>query len=184
MTTTLKKSFISLTTLSLVFFLATSASAQDSGKWEFKLATSSSSAQKKIAAGIEDGISDMNFVVRPIARGRLEDTNTVCKTLTFTLADGNISIQCGSGKVFTTPADGSYKKVTGSDNETKYNLSQKVDSKDDKTVITQVFKAEDGKRTTVYTYNHAAKTLTMKVRVNSPKLDPKAVTYTIPYKEQ
>lgn len=182
--TTLNKSLISLTTLSLVFFLASSASAQDSGKWEFKLGTSTSGAQKKIAAGIEDGISEMNFVVRPIARGRLEDTNTVCKTLTFTLADGNISIQCGSGKVFTTPADGSYKKVTGSDNETKYNLSQKVESKGGKTIITQIFKAEDGKRTTVYTYDPEAKSLSMKVRVNSPKLDPKAVKYTIPYKEK
>lgn len=179
---TLSKSLLALATLSLAVAIPMTASAQD--KFEFSIATSTSKAKKKIDAGIEDGISDMNFVVRPIARGRLEDTNTVCKTLTFTMADGNISIQCGEGKVFTTPADGSSKKVTGSDNKTSYQLSQKVDTKGDVTTITQIFKAEDGKRTTVYTYNSSEKTLKMKVRVNSPKLDPKAVTYTLPYKQK
>ncbi len=179
---TLSKSMLALATLTFALAIPMTASAED--VFKFKLATSTSKAEKKINAGIEDGISEMNFVVRPIARGRLEDTNKVCKTLTFTLADGNISIQCGSGKVFTTPADGTSKKVTGSDNKTPYKLSQKVKTDGDITTITQTFKAEDGKRTTVYTYNSAEKTLKMKVRVNSPKLDPKAVKYTLPYKQQ
>ena len=179
-----KMTYSSIALAALALLLPASLAAQDSGKWNFELATSSSKAEKKIASGIEDGISEMNFVVRPIARGRLEDTNTVCKSLTFTLADGDLSIQCGGGKVFTTPADGTSKKVLGSDEETYYNLSQKMEQKDGKTVITQVFKAEDGKRTTVYTYDPDKKTLSMLVRVNSPKLDPKAVKYTIPYKEK
>ncbi len=178
------KSFLAVATLSLALAIPTVASAQDSGTWKFSLATSNGKAKKKIANGIEDAISEMNFVVRPIARGRLEDTNTVCKTLTFTLQSGDISIQCGSGKVFTTPADGTSKNVTGSDNKTPYKLSQKVVSKGGKTVITQIFKAEDGKRTTVYTYDSEKKALSMKVRVDSPKLDPKSLKYTLPYSEK
>lgn len=169
--------------LALVLILPAAASAQD-GTWTFKLATNQSQATKKIHAGIEDAISEMNFVIRPVGRSRLKGTNKPCKKLSFEIQGEKISIQCDSDKKFTTKSDGTIKRnVLGSDGESRYDLSQEVKSKGDKTVITQIFRAEDGRRTTVYVYDPSEKSMTMRVKVESPKLEPKSLRYKLPYKE-
>ncbi len=69
---TLSKSMLALATLTFALAIPMTASAED--VFKFKLATSTSKAEKKINAGIEDGISEMNFVVQPTLHESIGDT--------------------------------------------------------------------------------------------------------------
>lgn len=158
------------------------ASAED-GSWTFKLAENKGAATKRVHAAIERVVADMNFVKRPIARSRLKDTNQVCNKYYFKIKGENISIKCDDFKNFTSPLSGKIVPTIGSDGESKYRLSQKVEAKGGKTVITQIFRAEDGRRKTIFVYDPDARTLSVSVNVRGDALEGRDVAYKLKFKE-
>lgn len=130
----------------------------------------------KIEKGIEKGIDDMNFITRPIARGKLKDANIAFKTIKIKFSGEKVSIQHDSRTAVSAPTDGSkvsWKREDGA----KFKVTQKVSE----TKITQVFRGENGKKTLIYKFNKDFTEMWVSVRVDSPKL-PEPVRYTMKYK--
>ena len=161
----------------LLMLCASIAMAQDA-TLSFSLAQSKGSATSMVHDKIEAIVDDMNFIKRPFARSKLKDGNAVCSKIIIKRQGPNISTQCESnGKVFTTPADGTKKKVIGSDNESEYILSQKLDGN----TLVQVFRSENGDRTSTYVWDPAKKAMTLSIKLTSSKL-PRPMTYSLNYR--
>ena len=133
--------------------------------------------KKKIADGIEKTISDMSFITKPIARGKLEDSNLAFRKISITVNDGKVSIQHDARKPVVSPVDGGKVKWVREDGES-FQISQKVGEQK----ITQIFYAESGKKTLVYKFDKEFNQLWVSVRLDSPKLDL-PLRYTMSYKK-
>ena len=171
-----RRIMLTLSTLALCSIALPIAALADDGAWSFPLAESKGKATQRIHGAIEKLVDDMNFIKRPFARSKLKDTNKICSSVSIKVAGADVSVQCGSDKVFTTPKDGSKKRVKGTTGD-MYDLTQKVTGD---TVI-QTFHAEEGKRTARYIMDKDHKKLTMDVKVESDQL-PYPLTYKVYYK--
>ena len=132
-------------------------------------------ASDNVGNAIEKQTASMNFITRPIARGRLKKTNPAYDSIGIAFPANNISITLDQRKAIVFPASGAAVKWTREDGET-FDLSGHVANG----VLTQTFVAEDGRRTNTYTLSPDGKTLTLNVKVESPRL-PKPVTYKLVY---
>ena len=151
--------------------IAVVASAQDAGfNGVFKYVSDSG-----IAAAIDATVADMNFIKRPIARGRLKDTNPAYQKVTFAAGAQEISIQYDARNPIKTPADGKAVPWTREDGKT-FQVTARVEG----SKLTQTFKNDEGERTNVWQLG-ADKKLTVNVTVKSSSL-PKPLTYTISFK--
>lgn len=155
----------------LVPVLATlSLAAQDSGfNGVWKHASDSG-----IAAAIEDTVKDMNFIKRPIARGRLKDTNPAYQKVTMTIGAQEIAIQYDARNPIKTPANGTAVPWTREDGKT-FQVTAKVEG----TRLVQTFKNDEGERTNLWQLGADGK-LTLSATVKSPSL-PKPLTYSITF---
>jgi hypothetical protein len=133
-------------------------------------------SKKIIAAGIEKAVEDMSFLTRPIARGRLEDSNIAFKTITVHVDGDKVSIQHDKRKPVVSPKDGSQITWTREDGE-KFKVTQKVEKQE----IIQTFAASDGKKTLRYLFGAEGKTMKVLVNVSSPKLGA-PLKYGLEYK--
>jgi hypothetical protein len=127
-----------------------------------------------IAAAIEDTVKDMNFIKRPIARGRLKDTNPAYQKVTMTLGAQEISIQYDARNPIKTPANGTAVPWTREDGKT-FQVTAKVDG----TRLVQTFKNDEGERTNLWQLGPDGK-LTLSATVKSHSL-PKPLSYTITF---
>ena len=134
-------------------------------KMVFKATQSHKANEKIIKKGIEGAVEDMSFITRPIARKKLENSNTAFKTIDFDFKGDKIMITNDGRKPVVANADGSKTKWTREDGET-FMVQHKL--KDDE--IEQVFHADEGVKTLRYVFNDDASKLTMHVRLDSPKL--------------
>jgi len=132
-------------------------------------------ASDNVTAAIESQTASMNFITRPVARGRLKKTNPAYDSVAIAFTAANISIALDQRKPIVFPANGTAVKWTREDGE-KFDVSGKVTNG----VLTQTFVAEDGRRTNLYSLSSDGKTMTMNVKVESPRL-PKPVTYKLVY---
>jgi len=132
-------------------------------------------ASDNVAKAIDNTVAKMNFITRPIARGRLEKTNPAYSMITLSFPGSNISVQLENRKPIVFPASGAAVKWTREDGET-FDVSGRVAGSS----LTQTFVAEDGKRVNVFTLSADGKTLTLNVTVTSPRL-PKALNYKLVY---
>ena len=124
---------------------------------------------------IETAVARMSFVTRPIARGRLRRTNQPYNRVVVNYTTSQVSTTFDQRRAIESPANGQPVKWTREDGE-KFDLSGHVTNG----VLTQTFVAEDGRRTNTYTLSPDGKTLTLNVRVESPRL-PKPVMYKLVY---
>jgi hypothetical protein len=149
---------------------ATSLVAQESpftGVWKY-------AADSGIAAAIEGTVKDMNFIKRPIARGRLKDTNPTYQKVTMAIGAQEISIQYDARNPIKTPADGRAVPWTREDGKVF-----QVTAKADGARLVQTFKNSEGERTNIWQVG-ADKKLLLTVTVKSESL-PKPLTYTITF---
>lgn len=134
-------------------------------------------ASDNVESAITKAIAPMNFVVRAVAKGRLEKVNQPYHHVTIATGpkisittDGRAPITGASGATFkwTRPEDGEKLDVTlrASGNR-----------------VEEVFNSPDGKRVNVFEPSADGKKLTMTVTVTSPRL-PKALVYRIAYKRE
>jgi hypothetical protein len=129
-----------------------------------------------INAAIEDAVGKMNFIKRPIARGRLKKTNPAYQRIAIARNPGEIVVTLDARKPIQMPDSGNTIKWTREDGE-KFDLTAAW--KD--TQLTQTYVAEDGKRVNDFTLAEDGNTMTLQVTLTSDQL-AKPLTYTLGYR--
>ena len=152
-------------------FAVLSLSAQDaalSGNWH-------QTHSDNIAAAIDNTVADMNFIKRPIARGRLTKVNPSYQKLMIAISDKEVLVKFDDRAPIHMLPGGKSSPWTREDGE-QFMVAAQV-SKDQ---MIQTFKNDEGERTNVYKMSADGKSLTLFATIKSPKL-PKALTYTISF---
>lgn len=155
-----------LLALAAVFALALPSVAQTGSNASFNgTYTLNRAASDNIHAAIDRAVAGMNFVTRPIARGRLRRTNEPYQRVVIAHTPQQVSVTTDGRPVITTPANGTPVKWTREDGEV---LDVSTEWENGK--LEQTFKAEDGSRTNIYSVSADGRTLTMDVVIRSPRL--------------
>ncbi len=131
-----------------------------------------------IKAAIEQAVAKMNFITRPIARGRLTRTNEPYRTLTIQQSGSQVTIIRDEMAPIVAAPDGNPIKWTREDGEVLDLTTQWVDE-----TLDQTFIADDGQRKNVFTLSPDGGTLEMHVTVTSPRLSA-PLTYTLRFRRQ
>lgn len=129
-----------------------------------------------VSKAIEAVVRQMNFVKRPIARGRLTKTNQPYRSVTITHNASNVSIVTDNRPAIVTPANGSPIKWRREDGE-MFDVSTEWENG----TLEQTFVAGDGKRVNSFVLSPDGNTLTMTVTVSSPQL-PKPLVYKLNFR--
>jgi hypothetical protein len=153
----------------LPLLLAAPLAAQPVGAW--KLAT-----QPDLPRIIEEATAKMNFLVRPIARGRLKKTNAAYQHITIASTPAEITIKYDDREPQHMPASGQPVSWKREDGEV-FKLSARTEHGD----LIQTYKAEDGERVNQFHLDPGSGVLSLLVTVTSHKL-PSPVIYTLTYK--
>lgn len=127
-------------------------------------------AQADIERSVENVVGQMNALVRPIARGRLLDSNKVPRKLVIE-RDGDAVLVGFDGRKYRAALDGSSTRVVGVTGDT---LSYSVELDD--TGLRQDFAGDGGGRINNIALRNGS--LRVGVRVHSDRL-PAPVTYTL-----
>lgn len=128
-----------------------------------------------IAAAINTTVADMNFIKRPIARGRLAKVNPAYKKVAISISDKEVLVKFDEREPIHMLPAGKPSPWTREDGD-KFQVAAQV-SKDQ---LIQTFKNDEGERTNVFKLSPDGKSLTMNATIKSPKL-PKALTYSISF---
>jgi hypothetical protein len=131
-----------------------------------------------IKPAIERAVARMNFITRPVARGRLTKTNSPYQSLSIRQSNSQISIVTDQRAPIVSPGDGSPIKWTREDGEVFDVTTRWVGG-----TLEQTFVADDGQRKNVYALGADGSTLEMRVTVTSPRL-AQPLTYTLRYRRQ
>ncbi|HET7275599.1 MAG TPA: hypothetical protein VFI91_10590 [Longimicrobiaceae bacterium] len=136
------------------------------------------SASDDIEMAIRAATDDMNFIVGPIARGRLRKTNFPYERIQISSTPETVSIVTDSRAPIITPATGASIKWEREDGEV-FDVSTRFVGD----ALEQTFRAEDGQRVNRFTLDSSGNVLTMLVTVSSPKL-PEPMVYSLKYQRQ
>jgi len=132
-------------------------------------------ASDTVRHAIDRAVRQFFFLVRPIARSRLERVNPVHARFTIEETAAGFRIDFGEGEPVVAPADGSPIPWTRPDGE-RLLLSVARDGGD----LVQTFVAEDGRRENRFRFQPDG-TLALYVTVESSRLAA-PVTYTLIYR--
>lgn len=141
------------------------------GTWRYNAQASDNVLQQINAA-----VNRMNFVTRPIARGRLNRTNQPYQRLVIDFTTQQVSVTMDQRAAIATPANGTPIKWTRPEDNEVLDVSTEWENG----ALEQTFKAEDGQRVNSYSVSADGSTLTMNVTVTSPRL-PRPLTYKLVY---
>lgn len=134
-------------------------------------------ASDNVDQAIAKAVRGMNFITKPIAKGRLQKTNQPYQQVAIATAGGNTVVTIDKQPPRQAPSDGTPVNWTRPDGE-KMKLSMKwVDGK-----LVETFKPEDGQRTNTYSLSEDGTTLTMNVEITSPRLS-KPLTYKLVFRK-
>jgi uncharacterized protein (UPF0333 family) len=161
-----------LSALFLILF-SSPALAQPSGKVTYSAVDAKDKSMAAIKRGIESAIDDMSFITKPIARGKLEKSNTPFETITLEVKGKSISIQHDDRKPITT--NGKAVKWKRDDGES-FTVTQELDGQK----IVQTYTSDDGKKVMTYNFGGDNKKLIVQVVVTSSKITG-PVKYTLHY---
>jgi len=128
-----------------------------------------------IAAAINTTVADMNFIKRPIARGRLAKLNPAYKKVVIAISSQEVLIKFDERDSIHMPAGGASAPWTREDGD-KFMVAAQVG----KDQLIQTFKNDEGERTNIFRLSPDGKSLTMNATIKSPQL-PKPLTYSISF---
>lgn len=128
-----------------------------------------------IAAAINVTVADMNFIKRPIARGRLAKLNPAYKKVMIAISDQEVLVKFDEREPIHMLPGGKSAPWTREDGD-KFQVAAQLS----KNQMLQTFKNEDGERTNVFRMTPDGRYLTLTAVVVSPQL-PKHLTYTITF---
>ncbi len=134
-------------------------------------------ASDRVEAAINAAITDMNFALRPIARGRLKRTNRPYQKVVIRYTPAQVSIAMDARGPIQTPANGTPVDWTRPEDGEKLKVSTEWENGK----IEQTFQAEDGRRVNSYSISPDGRVMSLQVTVTSPRL-PKPLTYTLRYR--
>jgi hypothetical protein len=158
-------------TLLAVAAVAQSASLPDfQGTWKIDRKRS-----QNVTEAIDATVEPLNFVVRSIARSRLQKTNHPGATLVIAVADGNTSIHYDDKKAVTSPSDGKSASWSREDGE-----AAEITTKLTGSALIQTFKGAEGQKVNRLLLSPDNKDLVLETVVSSPKL-PKPLQYQTVY---
>jgi len=129
-----------------------------------------------IAAVIEKSTAKMNFIIRPIARGRLKKTNSAYDRIRILRSPSQIEVAFDAAKPVQMSADGSVTSWTRADGEVFDVSAVWQDAR-----LVQSFQAKDGKRVNTFQLGEDGKALRLDVVITSDRL-PAPVSYSLTYK--
>jgi hypothetical protein len=164
--------------VALVFALAAAlvpavGSAQEAsmrGTW-----TLNRQASDNITTAINTAVSRMNFVTRPIARGRLTRTNAPYARVEIGYTGERVTLKFDQRAEMVTPSNGTPIQWRREDGE-MFALSTEWENGR----LEQTFRADDGQRVNVFSVSEDGNTLTLNVTVSSPRL-PQPLRYKLVY---
>lgn len=130
-----------------------------------------------VSKAIDKAVEKMNFIKRPIARGRLTKTNIPYQRVRVDLSGSEVEITFDERKPIRLPLDGQSIKWTREDGET-FDVSATLDH--DK--LTQTYKAKDGARVNAFSLDPDG-SLHLRVEVSSPQL-PEKLEYALVYRRE
>ena len=128
-----------------------------------------------IAAAINVTVADMNFIKRPIARGRLTKLNLAYKKVVIAISDKEVLVKFDERDAIHMAPGGQSGPWTREDGD-KFMVAAQV-TKDQ---MIQTFKNDEGERTNIFKLSPDGKSLTMSATIKSPQL-PKPLTYSISF---
>lgn len=134
-------------------------------------------ASDNVEQAINGAVKEMNFITRPIARGRLQKTNQPYGRVVIASSGGNTVVTIDQKAPRSAPSNGTPVDWTREDGE-KFKLSMAWPSGH----LVETFKAEDGQRENTYVLSPDGATMTMYVKVSSPRL-PKPVQYKLLFRK-
>jgi len=140
-------------------------------------------ASDNLDAAINRSVARMNIIVRQIARPRLRSTNTMYPTLVVSQENSNVRVDMAGRPTLSTPYNGQpvlWQRETGRTCPEIKGDCVRVTSTVENGHLRQIFQAEDGRRTNLYTVSGDGKTMTMDVTIESPKL-PQPLNYKLVY---
>ena len=151
-----------LLALALLALTSTAARAQThlNGTW-----TLNRQQSDDVDATIEGVIRRMNFVVRPVARGRLRKTNVAYERLVIGTTQDRVNVTYDERAPVITPVNGAAVKWRREDGEEFDVSTQWEDGR-----LEQTFRTSGGHRVNVYSVSPDGRTLTMDVTLTSPRL--------------
>lgn len=135
--------------------------------------TLNAAASDNVNAAIDRAVARMNFITRPIARGRLRKTNQPYQRVVISHTAQQVRIASDNRAAIATPANGTPVKWRREDGE-MFDVSTEWENGR----LEQTFQAEDGSRTNVFSVGPDGRTLTMDVTIRSDKLAA-PVTYKL-----
>ncbi|HEY5761413.1 MAG TPA: hypothetical protein VIU34_36580 [Steroidobacter sp.] len=128
-----------------------------------------------ISQAIEQAIEKMNFIKRPIARGRLSRTNFPYQQVRIEIDASEAEVTYDTQAPIRMPLDGQPIKWKRADGEI-FDVSARLEGGK----LVQTYKAEDGMRVNSFARD-ASGSLHLEVEVSSPQL-PQPVKYTLAYR--
>ncbi len=131
-----------------------------------------------VEQAVEKTVADVNFVLRPIARSRLNKTNQPYQNITLSSSVGKVSITTDKRAAIVAPVDGKPIKWKREDGEVM-DFSLQWQGK----ALQETFAAKDGKRVNLFELSPDGHELRMLVTVSSKRL-PKPLIYTLVYQRQ
>jgi hypothetical protein len=129
-----------------------------------------------ISAVIEGAVGKLNFLTRPIARGRLKKINPAYRQVTIASSSNELSVAVDNQPALRTPANGTSVVWVGPDGG-KVNVSMQLAGGH----LVQIFKSADGRRVNDYTLSPDGRMLIMQVTETSPRLS-QAIRYKQVYR--
>jgi len=130
-----------------------------------------------IYKAIETAVAKMNFIKRPIARGRLKKTNPLYQRIEISHDANQIAVRFDARTPVLMPADGTSAKWTRDDGE-RFDVTGKLQTE----TLVQTFTAEDGQRVNTFSVGADGK-LTLQVTLTSLQL-PAPVSYQLAYRRE
>jgi len=134
--------------------------------------------EEALRQAIATVVGQMNFLIRGIASGRLQNTNQPYRTVQFVVTPDGLEFTRDGGNPVKTDLKGTPADWTREDKKV-YKVSQQWQDG----VLVQRFEASDGSRTNRYRLAADGAALTMDVTVESPKL-PTPLRYSLEFRRK
>jgi hypothetical protein len=153
---------------------APSTTRPTTGSFAYSLVPDSSD---DIHDAINRTVGPMNFIIRPIARGRLDRTNPTTQRVHLDFWRDSVGVSFDDGNAVVTPYNGATTPWQNSLTHETYEAHMMIEGD----TICQYIAAPDGVRENAYLFADSAKRLYLHVTVTSHRL-PKPLEYTLAFR--
>jgi len=126
-----------------------------------------------VAEAIDEGTARMNFIRRPIARGRLRKVNDLYPTVEIEERASEVAIALAGRPPIISPINGDPVRWTREDGEVFQVHTARQDGS-----LRQTFVSSDGQRENLFTLDRDGRTLRMRVTITSDQLAA-PIVYTL-----